>query len=55
MGPFKDHNRYIVENARAWVVAITDEELAAVSERVAAQPDQLRPTPTKSLHLSNRR
>lgn len=37
MGPFKDHNRYIVENARAWVVATTDEELAAVHEGFAAQ------------------
>lgn len=38
MGPFKDHNRYIVENARAWVVAISDQELALVSERFTAPP-----------------
>jgi hypothetical protein len=37
MGPFKEHNRYIVENARDWIVAITDDELAAISERFVAQ------------------
>ena len=33
MGPFKDHNRHIVEGARRWIVGITDEQLAAVQGR----------------------
>jgi hypothetical protein len=33
MGPFKDHNRYLVEDARAWIVAASDEELLAVQPR----------------------
>lgn len=40
MGPFKDHNRYIVEQARRWIVATTDDQLAAVQDRFAARdPD----------------
>lgn len=35
MGPFKDHNRYLVEDARAWIVASSDEELLAVQPRFA--------------------
>lgn len=35
MGPFKDHNRHIVESARLWLVATTDEELLAVQPRFA--------------------
>jgi hypothetical protein len=35
MGPFKDHNRYIVENARLWLVATTDDQLVAVQSRFA--------------------
>jgi hypothetical protein len=35
MGPFKDHNRHIVEAARLWLVATTDEQLAAVQGRFA--------------------
>ena len=31
MGPFRDHNRHIVEAARLWLVATTDEQLAAVN------------------------
>jgi hypothetical protein len=37
MGPFKDHNRYIVERARRWLVATSDDQLVAVQERFAAQ------------------
>jgi hypothetical protein len=35
MGPFKEHNRYIVEAARLWLVATTDGELIAVQSRFA--------------------
>jgi hypothetical protein len=35
MGPFKDHNRYIVESARLWVVATTEDQLVAVQSRFA--------------------
>jgi hypothetical protein len=35
MGPFKDHNRYLVESAHRWLVATTDEQLAAVQSRFA--------------------
>jgi hypothetical protein len=35
MGPFKDHNRYIVEDARAWIVATGDDQLLAVQDRFA--------------------
>lgn len=35
MGPFKDHNRHIVESARLWVVATTEDQLVAVQERFA--------------------
>ena len=35
MGPFKDHNRYIVASARAWIVASSDEELLVLQERFA--------------------
>jgi hypothetical protein len=41
MGPFKDHNRYIVESARLWVVATTDDQLVAIQSRFApATPGQ---------------
>jgi hypothetical protein len=35
MGPLKDHNRLIVERARLWLVATTDEQLVAVQSRFA--------------------
>ncbi len=35
MGPFKDHNRHIVEKAKRWLVATTDEQLLAVQPRFA--------------------
>lgn len=35
MGPFKDHNRYLVESARRWLVASSDDELVAVQGRFA--------------------
>jgi hypothetical protein len=35
MGPFKHHNRYIVESARLWIVATSDDQLEAVQERFA--------------------
>jgi len=36
MGPFKDHNRYIVERARRWLVATSDDQLVAVQDRFSA-------------------
>jgi hypothetical protein len=43
MGPFKDHNRYIVESARLWLVATTDDQLVAVkgpfTPAIAAKPE----------------
>ena len=38
MGPFKDHNRHLVESAHLWLVATTDEQLVAVQERFAPAP-----------------
>lgn len=35
MGPLKDHNRQIVEHARLWLVATTDDQLVAVQGRFA--------------------
>jgi hypothetical protein len=35
MGPFKDHNRHIVEGARWWLVATTDEQLLELQPRFA--------------------
>jgi hypothetical protein len=35
MGPFKDHNRHIVDSARVWLVATTEDQLAAVQGRFA--------------------
>ena len=35
MGPFKDHNRHIVDAARLWLVATTDEQLLALQPRFA--------------------
>ncbi|HWS73865.1 MAG TPA: hypothetical protein VN324_01870 [Quisquiliibacterium sp.] len=35
MGPFKDHNRHIVEGARLWIVATTDDQLVALQPRFA--------------------
>lgn len=35
MGPFKDHNRHIIEAARLWLVATTDDELLALQPRFA--------------------
>jgi hypothetical protein len=41
MGPFKDHNRYIVERAHRWIVATSDDQLVAVQDRFAARtPNQ---------------
>lgn len=42
MGPLKDHNRHIVERARLWLVATTDDQLVAVQSRFA-QPDSSKP------------
>jgi hypothetical protein len=33
MGPLKDHNHLMAERARLWLVATTDEQLAAVQKR----------------------
>ena len=35
MGPLKDHNRHIVDSARAWLVATSDEQLTALQPRFA--------------------
>lgn len=35
LGPFKDHNRHIVAQARRWIVATTDDQLAALQDRFA--------------------
>ncbi len=35
MGPFKDHNRHIVDSAREWIVATSDDELLAIQGRFA--------------------
>lgn len=35
MGPFRDHNGHQVDSARRWLVATTDEQLAAVQARFA--------------------
>ena len=35
MGPFKDHNRHLTDAARHWLVATTDEQLAALQPRFA--------------------
>jgi hypothetical protein len=36
LGPLKDHNRQIVEHARLWLVATTDDQLVTVQSRFAA-------------------
>jgi hypothetical protein len=38
MGPFKDHNRILVEDACAWLVATAEEELLALQPRFAPPP-----------------
>lgn len=44
MGPLKDHNRHMVERARLWLVATTDDQLIAVRNRfAAAKPDAAKP------------
>ena len=42
MGPFKDHNRHMVEAARLWLVATTDDQLVSVQSRrfPPATPDK---------------
>jgi hypothetical protein len=35
MGPFRDQNRHVVEGARRWLVATTDEQLLAIQPRFA--------------------
>jgi len=44
MGPFKDHNRLLVERAHLWLVATTDEQLAAFRARFAP-PEPAAPDP----------
>ncbi|AJE98811.1 hypothetical protein [Pandoraea apista] len=46
MGPLKDHNRHMVEQARLWLVATTDEALVAVQSRFA-KPENEKPDTTK--------
>ncbi|MCL4745297.1 MAG: hypothetical protein KJZ83_07775 [Burkholderiaceae bacterium] len=45
MGPFKDHNRHIVEGARSWIVATSDEQLAEAQPRFAPQEPASGPAP----------
>lgn len=41
LGPLKDHNRHMVDRARLWLVATTDDQLVALHERFApAGPDE---------------
>ena len=35
MGPFKEHNRHIVEATRLWLVATTEDQLIAIQSRFA--------------------
>ncbi|VVD87490.1 hypothetical protein [Pandoraea fibrosis] len=42
MGPLKDHNRHMVEQARLWLVATTDDALVAVQGRFA-KPESAKP------------
>ena len=47
MGPFKDHNRHIVEAARLWIAATTDDQLVSVQPRFApVTPDKPEATPS---------
>jgi hypothetical protein len=46
MGPFKDHNHYLVEDARQWLVATTDDQLVTVQQRFVPPP--AKPLATKS-------
>ncbi|MFP3567837.1 hypothetical protein [Paraburkholderia sp. SIMBA_030] len=44
MGPLKDHNRHMVDRARLWLVATSDDQLIAVQSRFkAADPDGAKP------------
>ncbi|MCZ7560675.1 MAG: hypothetical protein M5U30_11920 [Burkholderiaceae bacterium] len=43
MGPFKDHNPHIVERARLWLVATTDDQLVAVQSRYARPTESVDP------------
>jgi len=45
MGPFKDHNRLLVERARLWLVATTDEQLTAVQAKFAPPEPAVPDTP----------
>lgn len=47
MGPFKNHNRYLVESARLWLVATSDDQLLAVQDRFAPA-DAVKPDVAKS-------
>jgi hypothetical protein len=41
LGPLKDHNRLMVDQARLWLVATTDDQLVALHERFAVPgPDE---------------
>jgi hypothetical protein len=46
MGPFKDHNRHIVESARLWIVATTEDQLVAVQDRFAPPAATATPEPS---------
>jgi len=39
MGPFKDHNRYIVDYAHRWIVATSEDQLVALQDRFAPDTD----------------
>ncbi|MFM0289588.1 hypothetical protein [Paraburkholderia megapolitana] len=42
MGPLKDHNRWIAEHARLWLVATTDDQLVAAQGRFAPASDDVK-------------
>jgi hypothetical protein len=46
LGPLKDHNRHMVDAARRWLVATTDDQLIAVQNRFApAKSEESGPAP----------
>ena len=49
MGPFKDHNAHIVERARLWLVATTDDQLVALQSRYAKPAESVDPPASTKL------
>jgi len=48
MGPFKDQNRHVVDGARRWLVAATDEQLLALQPRFAPPEEPAAPGPARA-------